>query len=226
MYRLAEYILELSKLLGCEHALHLIDIEEGSTVPVIAIDFEEEPKVRQRLIDVKTGAAPREASAAEAKINKMLAEDNGTAWIGEEASAQILQFPGSHDVIAEEIVVDEYGTLDGEVTRVGGQNDNVPLLLKIEGSVVSGCASTKEMAKELGKFLYEPVRLHGTGKWKRDDDGWSLIRFRIDRFEPLERTTLRHTVDRLRGLRGLSDLEAQTAWHDLMALRDENGGVH
>ena len=150
MYRLAQYIAEISNLMGTKDSLHLIAIEEGSTVPVIAIDREDEPKVRQRLYDVKAGSAPRDALNAESNINEMLIQDNGTAWIEtEQGSAQIFVFPGAEKVQQPDIVVDEYGTLDGEVLRVGGQRENVPLLLKIDGKSISGCVSNKELAQDL-----------------------------------------------------------------------------
>jgi len=227
MYRLADYIIEISTLMGTKESLHLIGIDEGSTVPVIAIDIEDEPKVRQRLHDIRSGVAPKDALAAESKINKMLAEDNGTAWIEtEQNSAQILVFPGAKGDEIADIIVDEYGTIEGEVQRVGGQKEDVPLLLKIDGLTISGCTSTKEIAKDLGKYLFEPVRLHGMGRWRRSINGWNLIKFHINSFQPLESQSLKETVSKLRGFRSVSDEQAAKAWKEIIELRNDQAELH
>jgi hypothetical protein len=59
----------------------------------------------------------------------------------------------------------------------------------------------RAMAKRLGKHLYEYVRLHGRGTWQRDVDGeWSLVKFKIDDFDPLDDAPLSSAIADLRTL--------------------------
>ena len=47
--RLAEYLLDVSVLLGEEPNVHLIGVESSSTCPVLLVDWEAEPKVIDRV---------------------------------------------------------------------------------------------------------------------------------------------------------------------------------
>jgi len=100
--------------------------------------------------------------------------------------------------------VAERGEIDAEVVRVGGMGDPVPILLAIDGSAISGCAS-RVIAKQLGQKLFEPVRLFGEGRWSRTAEGrWALDTFRVDNFQELEKKEgLAEALAKLRAIPGL-----------------------
>jgi len=87
------------------------------------------------------------------------------------------------------------------VIRVGGADETQPIWLETEGKQVSGCYTTRAIAKHLAQRLYEPVRLFGRGRWSRDSDGtWNLIEFKIESFEALDDVPLTDALAKLRAI--------------------------
>src|SRR5262245_42318262 len=64
LQRLAEYLDHLATLLGEAKSVHLVRLEGGSTVPVLAVDWESVPKVKKRANDVRNNEGPAEATKA------------------------------------------------------------------------------------------------------------------------------------------------------------------
>jgi hypothetical protein len=229
MERLAEYLAELAQMLGERSFVHFVRLEPGSTSLIHRIEREAVPKVKARTAAVRRGIGPRDSVRAYRKINKMLREDNGSAvWKEETTTGEILIFPGKDD--AEETVsgISQRGSIDGEVVRVGGLQNVVPIMLKCEQEELSGCWAKKEIAKALAHKLFEPVRLFGTGRWNRNDDGkWKLDIFRVESFVPLRNSTLSEALNEIRAI--------QADWGgdslgELAAIRGDreepiNGGV-
>ncbi len=198
--RLAEYLTELAAMLGEKHAVHLVEVDEGSTVLVHKIDDEAVPKVRDRAAAIQAGSAPTTALRSYKKLNTMLRDDNGSGALLE-GVAEILEFPGKRAGLPPFMTVSERGEIDGEVVRVGGVDDPVPVLLSVEGRIVSGCWARRDVAKPLANRLFEPVRLFGEGRWERSPVGeWSLISFRIESFAELDAELLSETINRLRAI--------------------------
>lgn len=202
MARLAEYVAELAKMLGEQKAVHFLRLEPGSTAVLYKTEHEAVPKVRERTMAVKRGMAPRDAQGAYRKINKLLREDNGKAVIKEQTTgAEIIQFPGRDEAKETFLVSRHRGAVDGEVIRVGGSKEWVPITLESETQQISYCFAKRALAKRLAHRLFEPVRLVGEGTWGRDKEGnWTLHLFRVDDFEPLQVQTL---TDALAGLRAI-----------------------
>lgn len=220
--RLAEYLSELAKILGEDQSVHLVELEEGSTVLVHKIDQEAVPKVRDRAAAVQRGEAPAAVMRSYAQVNKMLRDDDGSASFLED-SAEILEFPGSRAKLPPFMSVSERGEIDGEVTRVGGIGDPVPIMLMSEGHTVSGCWAKRNIAKALGVRLFEPVRLFGEGRWTRNPAGqWSLSSFRIESFQELDSESLSDTVNKLRAVPGVE--WGDDAINELLLARHGEGG--
>ena len=224
--RLAQYLTELAAMLGESHAVHLVEVDEGSTVLVHKIDAEAVPKIRDRAAAIQDGRAPTAAMKSYRQVNAMLRADNGAGALLE-GVAEILEFPGNRAELPPFMAVSERGEIDGEVIRVGGVGDPVPVLLSTEGRTVSGCWARRPVAKALAQKLFEPVRLFGEGRWERSPQGdWSLASFRIDSFSELEAELLSETVNKLRAIPGLDWGPDPIA--DLLAIRhgdDVDGGV-
>lgn len=202
--RLAEYLTELAKLFGDTAAVHFSRLEAGSTVAVQKIDREARPKVRERLLSLERGDAPKDARIAYKSINHMLRADNAVGVLQtRKGSTPVLKFPGRESREERFPMVKEHGSIDGIVMRVGGTDDTVPVLLQSEGQQISGCHANKKIAKELAVRLFEPVRLSGIGKWRRDPGGdWNLEEFRIESFEALRDATLATAFAELRKVPG------------------------
>ncbi len=227
MQRLAEYLAQLALMLGESTSVHFVRLEPGSTSVIHRIEREAVPKVKARTASVRRGVGPRDSVRAYRRINRMLRDDNGSAvWKEETKEAQIIVFPGKDD--AEEVIsgISQRGSIDGEVVRVGGLQNVVPIMLKCEHDELSGCWANKTVAKALARRLFEPVRLFGTGRWNRNDEGkWKLDMFRVESFDPLRDVPLSGALNEIRALQIDWD---EDAYDELIAIRNgeiAHGGV-
>lgn len=103
--RLARYLDHLATILGETKSVHLLRIEDGSTVPVLAVEWESVPKVKQRANDVRNNEGPAEARAAKRALEKDLALDNAEYGdLLDHHGSRVIRFPGR-----ERVVEPEYG---------------------------------------------------------------------------------------------------------------------
>lgn len=146
MGRLAEYMAELSKLLGERDSVHFRRLESGSTVLVHGIDREAKPKVRARVSKVRAGDGPADAMRAYGSINRFLREDDAVGVLREKKnSAVIIRFPGREEAEEEFASVRQYGSIDGVVTWVGGSDETAHITLESEGHQVSHIYTTRQI---------------------------------------------------------------------------------
>jgi hypothetical protein len=202
MARLAEYMSELALLLGEPTAVHFKRLVRGSTVLIQSIDKEALPKVRQRTTSVRRGDGPQDALRAFKTLNRLLREDNAVGMLKEkETSGVILKFPGRLEPEEKFAAIRQFGTIDGVINRIGGKDETIHVSLEVDGHQVSGCYTTRAIAKELRHLLFDPVRLSGRGRWSRDADGnWTLEDFKIESFEPLKDVPLSQALTELRAI--------------------------
>ena len=226
MARLAEYLAELALMLGESTSIHFVRLDSGSTSLVHRIDREALPKIRARTQSVGRGVGPRDAVRAYKKINRMLRDDNGRAvWNRDVAEPgpvivpDIIVFPGTDDAEQGFEAVRQRGSLDGEVIRVGGSQKLIPVTLQSEHQEITGCWADRVIAKALAQRLFEPVRLFGTGRWNRNDEGtWKLGIFRVESFATLKPTSLSEALADLRTI----EIEwSDEAFNELRLLRND-----
>lgn len=205
MARLAEYMSDLATILGSQERVHFVRLDPSSTVLVQEVEFEAIPKVTERLEGIRSRTAPQDAINAYTNIDRRLAEDNATgAIVAAETDTKIIEFPG-RDRTQEGIYgpITQPGSVDGVLIRVGGRDNTVPVYLE-EGDAIHRCNANREMAKKLAPHLYgKPLRVHGNGKWNRDDFGnWVMEWFTILDFAVLEESTIGEAVLKLRSVPG------------------------
>jgi hypothetical protein len=190
---------ELAQILGEPAAVHFEKLEPGSTTLVSRIQREAIPKVRAHAHAVRRREGPREALRSYRIINKYLREDNGVGVLQEARRAAILTFPGREEEEDKFVAIRQRGSLDGIVTRVGGIDQTIPILLESYGKQISGVWATRSVAKELAKKLFETVRVFGHGRWSRDPEGvWNLREFKVETFDALDDAPLSSAIDALR----------------------------
>ncbi len=202
MARLAEYMADLAKMVGAKDYVHFIRLEAGSTVLVHAVEWEAEPKVRDRLLKVKRREAPPDAMQAFASLDKRLEEDNATGCLVEPTGKNVIKFPGRQQAALPSYgPFNQPGQLDGVLNRVGGAGDPVPVHLQ-DGETTHICEASRAVARELAHHLFaSKLRVSGTGRWVREEDGsWAMIRFTITAFEVLDDRTLAEVVEELRNV--------------------------
>lgn len=219
--RLAEYLKEFAGMLGEESFVHLIRVDSSSIVPVLQIDDEASDHVQQRAAEIRMGTAPLAAMLKYRNINRMLREDGGSAVLLDN-SAEIIPFPGRKEKEPTLSGVSQQGSLDGTLIKIGGHKDLVPIHLEtMDQGTITKCYVKRDLAREMGHYIFDPVRIFGRGKWNRTPEGeWLLDRFAVDSFEPLNDAPLPQVLAELRSI--------HANWPDdplaaLRSLRHEHG---
>lgn len=229
MERLAEYMAAFAKLLGESENVHFQSVEPGSAVLVAAIDKPARPKVRDRLAALRDGRGAGDAQKAFAELDEMLRKDNATGTVSDEAGDLLIPFPGRNR--PEPLVYGPFrqdGKIDGQLIRVGGKDETVPVHLRDGEIIHTGLICTPEIARRIAPHLFGPVlRAHGTGTWFRTGTGeWELRRFRISDFEVLDEAPLLTVVSDLRKVEGSDWSELPDPVGALLAERDGDEGAH
>lgn len=218
--RLSQYLADLSRLMGEEGNVHLKRIDSGSTVPVIAVDWEAEPKVRERLRAAKFNEGPAEARRALREINKRLIQDNAAAVLIDPARSKLVRFPGATGANQIEFgPITQQSVFQGIPIAIGGKSDPVPVHLQ-EGEIVHILQAPRRIAKELGQYLFTSVvRVEGKSRWVRNKMGeWEMLSFYANGFEVLSDGDLKTDLATLRGLPGAWK-DRDDPLGDLMALQ-------
>jgi len=229
MERLAEYMADLAKMLGEPASVHFVRLDPGSTVLVQKIDEKAEPKVRHRVQMIRSGDGPGDALQAYKRINRRLLEDDATGALSDDRGANVVDFPGRN--LAEPVTFGAFnqtGSLDGQLIRIGGVRDQVPVRLLASNDRHINCLAPRELAKTIAHYLLGPeLRVHGDGRWHRDKTGtWQLDRFTIGSFEVLGGEPLSAVVARLRDIRGSEWPEVEDPWAELEEERNGPNEVH
>ena len=230
MVRLAQYMQNLAAMLGHEAAVHFQALKPGSTQLVARVDHEDVPKVASNLAMVKRGDGSPPAAKAYVEIDRLLAEDNATGFIyeDEDRSAEVITFPGATRPRPETYgPFNQEGSLDGILISVGGADQTVHIQLQNVEIKYTGIETTREIARRLAVHMYEPVRIFGSGRWRRDQDGsWILIKFKITSFKLLAAHGLKDAVNQLRQIKGSEWSSMDDPIGALRALRDKGSGLH
>jgi hypothetical protein len=201
--RLSQYLGDLARMMGETDNVHFLRIEGGSTVPVIAVEWEAEPKVQERLRAVKfseEGAA--DAQRAYRELNKKLVEDNATGALIGPSRSNVLKFPGRAGASQPEFgPIRQYGTFQGIPIRIGGELNDVPIHLE-DGDETHIVSAPRRIAKQIGPHLFTSVvRVEGIGRWIRDRFGnWEMLGFYVHSFDALKEGDIRKSISRLRAV--------------------------
>lgn len=217
--RLTAYLAELVNVLGEPKNIHLMEVQEGSTAPLLRVDREADPKVRENLEAVRAQEAPPESMRSFRNLNSMLRADNAVGCFIEVGRKRpLLRFPGREERIDRPITVHQYGAVDGELQRIGGSDKTSHAILLAEGSKVTRLSMSRTTAKRLAPHLFDFVRLFGNGKWKRDPEGqWRLDELAVEDFKVLKRDRLGVVVNELRKID--LDLDSQDLLGEMIRLR-------
>jgi hypothetical protein len=202
--RLSQYLGDLARMMGEQANVHLARIEKGSTVPVIRVDWEAEPKVRERLRAVKFNEGPAEPRRAFKEINKRLVEDNANGVLVDPGRSKVLRFPGRDAATQVEFgPIVQISVFEGIPIRIGGEADPVPVHLE-DGDVRHIIHAPRRLAKGIAEHLFTAViRVEGKSRWIRNRLGdWEMQSFYAQEFEVLREGDIRSDVESLRKIEG------------------------
>ena len=213
MYHLAEYLVDLAKLLGSQERVHFVALEGGSTGVLMDVVKEETPKVTQRLKQIETGDAPENALKAFKAVNDRLAADNGSGTLFGPNGEKCIVMPGAtNSERAKQTIFGPFnkdGSVEGVLIRIGGEGQKVPVHLEEEPGLIHICHAERKVARDLAQSFDRPLRVHGKGRWHRNEDGrWEMKNFIIETFDLLESQTLSEAIESLREIESpLRDME-------------------
>ncbi|MGB8261051.1 MAG: hypothetical protein WCE75_11900 [Terracidiphilus sp.] len=218
--RLSQYLSDLARMMGEGANVHLARVDKGSTVPVIRVDWEAEPKVRERLRAVNFNEGPLEAQRAYREINKKLVEDNANGVLLDPNRGKVIKFPGRDGANQPEFgPIRQHTVLQGIPIRIGGEKNDVPIHLE-DGEIKHIVIAPRRLAKQIGPYLFTSVvRIEGNGRWLRNRMGeWELIELYAQSFEVLKEGDVRSDISRLRAIpAGWKEMEDPLG--DLIAMR-------
>lgn len=166
MKRLAEYLANITEIVGEEEHAYFIRLDKGSTVVVLSTEPEETPIVWENLEAVVHGTAPVNRIAAFRRVQNMREEDHAfkDIPIPEEAS-NIIQFPvrelGTEPFQLTEPDfgwVDRFESVQGIPIQVGdekGKEGKRKVVLKARDGRIHKFETTDDIASELGHFIFK-----------------------------------------------------------------------
>lgn len=199
--RLVEYYAELKKMIGDPDSFHLLEIVESSHGSNFAIDRNYQSKIETRLVQVRDGTAPKSARRAQDTINAMLKEDKTSGTFADKRGDNIIEFPGGKVSESTVFRIRDAATFTGELYHIAGTASDAKVRISTDTYGVVFCTTTKDIAKALRDFLFEDVRVSGRGTWMRSaDEPWRIDDFAITDYAPVNKESLRDTVDRLRAI--------------------------
>lgn len=227
MARLAEYLSDLAVMLGEPQNVHFVRIEPSSAVLVQKVDDVALPKVKRRVREVRDGRGPQDAMKAYRSTNKRLKQDNCVGLLSEEDGAEIIRFPGREEEVHISFgAFNQDSTLDGRVILIGGTGDPVPVHIR-QGAIVYNCLASLDVATTLGGYMFHyELRVRGTGRWLRDEDGaWVMQRFSISSFQVLDEKSLADVVAGLRNVPGSGWRDVENPFDELKEIRGDQDDV-
>lgn len=230
MARLAKYMQAFATMLGHEHGVHFDHLKPGSTQVVTRIDREEVPKIDDQLDRIRRKEASQDALRAWEEIDRLLADDNATGYIyaGANQTAQIIEFPGvTRPKPIKYGPFTQEGSIDGILISVAGADQTIHVQLQNGELKYTGIETDRETARRLAKHFFEPVRLYGTGRWLREENGgWTLRRFKVQAFDVLKDQELTEALEALRTAQGSRWADIDDPMAALDEMRDGKDGLH
>ena len=169
-------------------------------MPVVLVDWEAEPKVKERLKAIRNHEAPEEAQQAAKDVDRRLLQDNAKGVLIDPTGSKVLRFCGRENATKLEFgPINQPGVFQGIPIKVGGENDPVPVHLE-DGKDKTIVLAKRSLAKEIAQYLFTSVvRVEGTGRWIRHTDGeWEMLSFQAASFKVIEDASIRKNLEDLR----------------------------
>lgn len=197
----ADLAKKLADLLGKQEHVHFGALKQGSARILAKVEPPARQEVDVQLEKIRRGSAPTKI----AKLNDYL---GSKGWRGELKNAEggvIIAFPGTPQKKPEQghqiQTVCQPDSLIGQVIKIGGRDDTVPMTLKTpDGAFVDVNVKGREEARKLAKHLFgADIKVNGNATWIRDEEGkWSCSTMEVLSFEETDSTPLRELFDALK----------------------------
>lgn len=203
--RLLEYLQQIAIIIGDPANVHLVDVKKGSTAPAFLVHKQAAPAIRTSVAEVGYGRGTKEQARAYNRVRRMLRRDSrdaGRPALLRSPQAVILEIPVAPEETGVLSGVRQATSVEGALIRIGGAGDYATMQMQdLQGNLLTGLTASRNLAKDMAKLIYEPIRVSGIGLWNRTYDGeWQLDRMQVQSYEPLEDELLTDVIERLRSL--------------------------
>jgi hypothetical protein len=210
---LGEYMVEFARMLGADQCPRFYRIKKSSTSIGARVLPEREVDARNRIFLVRNGEGPQEARTAHETMSTNLARDHAKgASVIDPQGSEIIVIPVAtvQAPLSSIPALTKAGSIQGQVIRIGGKQEIVPVQIEDVDGFVYACFAHREIAKKLGRHIFgKTVRVHGVGKWRRDERGtWQIDDFQISTVDDeLDDSPLSTAIESLRTI--------DSAWKEL-----------
>lgn len=201
---IGQYLSDFADLLGKDTSPRYHSIKRGSLTIAAKVKAEREIEVKTRGFLLRTGDAPEDAVRARERISRRLGIHHARrATLLDSTQTKVMEIPiEKPSAQIQTPVLSRSGALQGKVIRLGGRQEIVSVELQDVDGHIYLCRARRDLARRLAREMFDQtVRVHGTGKWRRADDGvWYVEDFQIAQFEVLDADDLTDVVKQLRGI--------------------------
>lgn len=185
--------------------IHFNNITKGSACLNFSVKEEEIQEIRNEIYNVSNGGGTKKQIKAKNEIFSIFKKMDVTTadFCEDKPNSNIISFYNIKNARAKKTSIEEYGAISGELIRVGGKDNTIPVHIKNSDKVYC-CNTTKSIAKKLGNYLYKNIKVKGNGKWIVDGNGrWILNEFAIDDFDVLnEDESIFNVIDKIKNIDG------------------------
>jgi hypothetical protein len=190
--RLIEYLKEIAEVVGdVSDEMHLVKILKSSTRPVFKMTPLAADRARQQIAVVRSGSGTSKQRDAYGRVRQMVRADGGRPVKLADRTGVLLNFDPAVDEAQIIATARQATTFDGTLIRVGGSSETSTVLMQD--------LSGETLAKAMASYLFDPLRVFGTGSWERYRSGkWRLGGMTIQHFEPLPTESLLDTLQKMR----------------------------
>ncbi len=209
-----QYLADFADLLGKDATPKYHSIRRGSLTMRAKVPAEREIDVKTRGFLLRTGDAPEDAIRARERISRRLGINRAKrATLLDSTNSKVIEIPVEKPLAIAPPVPNfvRAGSLQGKIIRIGGKQDPVSVEVQDVDGFVYLCRASRDVARKLARDMFDPVvRIHGSGRWYRTDEGvWRVDDFQISHHEVLDDTSFAQVISELRaipaGWKGLSD---------------------
>jgi hypothetical protein len=203
MARLAEYMQQFAVMLGEVDDVRFVRVDKACTQLVAKVRMgRAAQRVQSRVYAVRDRRAPAPAMNAYRRLGYMVREDKGTARVTF-GSAAILRFTSGEAQSAETISIVDQTTVVGRLyALIEEPNGTVKARIRPQnGDKYISCTADGAVAKDLGKYFMDAVRLFGRGNWTRtENEEWVCDNLHILKVDPVKEVSLREAINALRAI--------------------------
>jgi len=213
--RMAQYLVEFSKLLGESSQVHFDRVRDGSAILTVNVDEPVRIRVADRLHQSQSESGTAALRNALSAIEHLLYEDNSTGSVistgSSEETAIIIEFPTiDRDRSSKIGPIWQDGHIEGYLTRLEGVDATKHASLVSADTNYGRIETNASLAQSIKPYLFEKIiiRLSGRGQWYRENDVWFLKKFQASDFEVLDDSSLSDVIIQLRNLdHGWNDID-------------------